>query len=115
MTLSGCFIALAMLAESPYLAAVVLAGGAGTLYLAQSVFWSVSADLAGASAGAVSGVMNMGAQIGGAATAMLTPVIARHFGWPASFLATTAMCLAGAAAWLTVNPSARLKTPSAPV
>jgi ACS family glucarate transporter-like MFS transporter len=110
MTLSGCFIALAMLAKDPHLAAVVLAGGAGTLYLAQSAFWSVSADLAGSSAGSVSGVMNMGAQVGGATTALLTPLIAGHFGWPASFLATTTMCLAGAAAWLLVDPSASLKT-----
>jgi ACS family glucarate transporter-like MFS transporter len=113
MALSGCFIALAMLAESPQLAAVVLAGGAGTLYLAQSVFWSVSADLAGSSAGSVSGVMNMGAQVGGASTALLTPLIAGHFGWSASFLATTAMCLVGAAAWLLVDPSATLKTGTA--
>jgi ACS family glucarate transporter-like MFS transporter len=113
MTLSGCVVALGMLAKNPYLAAVVLAGGAGTLYLAQSAFWSVSADLAGGSAGSVSGVMNMGAQIGGAVTAVLTPLIAGHFGWPASFLATTAMCLAGAAAWLLVNPSASLKTRTA--
>jgi ACS family glucarate transporter-like MFS transporter len=113
MALSGCFIGLAMLARSPQLAAVVLAGGAGTLYLAQSAFWSVSADLAGSSAGSVSGVMNMGAQIGGAVTAVLTPLIAGHFGWPASFLATTTMCLAGAAAWLLVNPSASLKTRTA--
>ncbi|HMD70899.1 MAG TPA: MFS transporter [Bryobacteraceae bacterium] len=114
MSLSGCIIALGMLAKNPYLAAVVLAGGAGTLYLAQSAFWSVSADLAGSSAGSVSGVMNMGAQIGGAVTAVLTPLIAGHFGWPASFLATTTMCLAGAAAWLLVNPSASLKTRTAP-
>jgi ACS family glucarate transporter-like MFS transporter len=113
MALSGCFIALAMLVESPQLAAVVLAGGAGTLYLAQSSFWSVSADLAGGSAGSVSGVMNMGAQVGGATTALLTPLIAGHLGWPASFLATTFMCLAGAVAWLLVNPSASLKTRSA--
>jgi len=114
MGLSGCFIALGMLAQNPYVAAVILAGGAGTLYLAQSVFWSVSADLAGSSAGSVSGVMNMGAQIGGAATAILTPLIKTHFGWPASFLAAAVMCLAGAVAWLLVDPSAKLKSPVAP-
>jgi ACS family glucarate transporter-like MFS transporter len=110
MTLSGCFIALGMLAKNPQLASLILAGGAGALYLAQSSFWSVTADLAGSSAGSASGVMNMGAQLGGVATASLTPLIAAHFGWPASFLTTTALCLAGAAAWLLVDPSAGLKT-----
>jgi ACS family glucarate transporter-like MFS transporter len=113
MALSGCFIALGMLARNPQLAALVLAGGAGTLYLSQSSFWSVSADLAGSSAGSVSGVMNMGGQLGGAATALLTPLIAVHFGWTASFLTTTALCLAGAAAWLLVDPAASLKTRTA--
>jgi hypothetical protein len=56
--------------------------------------------------------MNMGAQVGGATTVLLTPLIAGHLGCPASFLATTFMCLAGAAAWLLVDPSASLKTRS---
>jgi ACS family glucarate transporter-like MFS transporter len=116
MALSGVFIALAMLAKNAQLASLILAGGAGALYLAQSSFWSVSADVGGSSAGSVSGVMNMGCQLGGAATASLTPLIAAHFGWPASFLTATTLCLAGAAAWLLVDPSASLKagTPRPP-
>jgi ACS family glucarate transporter-like MFS transporter len=110
MALSGCFISLAMLARNPQLASLILAGGAGALYLSQSSFWSVTADLAGSSAGSVSGVMNMGGQFGAVVTASLTPLIAAHFGWPASFLTATVLCLAGAAAWLLVDPSASLKT-----
>ncbi|MGP8246207.1 MAG: MFS transporter [Bryobacteraceae bacterium] len=110
MALSGCFIAAAMLAENAQLASLILAGGAGALYLAQSSFWSVTADLAGGSAGSVSGVMNGVGQLGGVVTASLTPLIAVHFGWPASFLTATAFCIAGAAAWLLVDPSASLKT-----
>ena len=110
MGLSACFMALAMLAKSAEMASIILAGGAGALYLAQSSFWSVTADLAGRSAGSVSGVMNMGAQLGGAVTASLTPIIAAHFGWPASFLTATGLCIAGAAAWLAVDPDAVLKT-----
>ena len=47
-------------------AALVLACGAGALYLAQSSFWAVSADVAGEYTGIVGGMMNMGGQIGGA-------------------------------------------------
>ncbi|MGA2195002.1 MAG: MFS transporter [Bryobacteraceae bacterium] len=110
MALSGCFISLAMLARNAQLASLILAGGAGALYLSQSSFWSVTADLAGSSAGSVSGVMNMGGQFGAVVTASLTPLIAAHFGWPSSFLTATVLCLAGAAAWLLVDPSASLKT-----
>jgi ACS family glucarate transporter-like MFS transporter len=86
------------------LAALVLAGGAGALYLAQSAFWAISADMGGASAGTVSGIMNMGCQIGGVCTASLTPVIAHSFGWAASFTVAAAVCLIGAIAWLFVDP-----------
>lgn len=90
-------------------ASLVLACGAGALYLSQSSFWSVTADFAGTFAGVVSGAMNMGCQIGGAVTATLTPLIAAHFGWEASFMTATALAVLGAAAWLLVDPAARLE------
>jgi ACS family glucarate transporter-like MFS transporter len=89
-------------------ASLVLACGAGALYLSQSCFWSVTADFAGTFAGVVSGAMNMGCQIGGAVTATLTPLIAAHFGWQASFSTATVLAVVGAAAWFLVDPDARL-------
>jgi ACS family glucarate transporter-like MFS transporter len=106
--LAGVFVASGALAENARVASIILAGGAGTLYLAQSSFWSVTADLAGHSSGSVSGFMNMGAQIGGAVTAQLTPWIARDFGWTASFLVAAGLCVVGSAAWLVVDPQYRL-------
>jgi MFS transporter, ACS family, glucarate transporter len=110
ITLAAVFLVLGAEVESARLASVVLAGGAGALYLAQSSFWSVTADLAGPSSGSVSGFMNMGAQAGGWLTAWLTPLIAKHFGWTASFLVAAALCLTGAVAWLFVDPKRTLKT-----
>ena len=98
------FLALGSQVESARLASVVLAGGAGALYLAQSSFWSVTANIAGTSSGSVSGFMNMGAQVGGALTASLTPWIADNFGWTASFLVAAVLCAFGALAWLVVDP-----------
>ena len=102
--LCAVFIALATQVASAELASIVLAGGAGALYLSQSSFWSVSADIGGKSAGSVSGFMNMGGQLGGALTASLTPAIAGKFGWTASFLVASGLCAAGALAWLLVHP-----------
>jgi ACS family glucarate transporter-like MFS transporter len=100
----AAFIAFGTQVESARLASLVLAGGAGALYVSQSSFWSVSADIGKESAGLVSGFMNMGGQLGGALTASLTPAIASHFGWTASFLVAAGMCAAGALAWLPVQP-----------
>jgi len=104
LSLAAVFLAVATQVESAQVASIVLAGGAGALYLAQSAFWAVTADIAGKSAGTVSGLMNMGAQVGGAVTASLTPWIADRFGWTPSFLVAAGLCLAGSLAWLLVNP-----------
>ncbi len=105
---AAVFIALGTQVENARLAAVVLAGGAGALYLSQSSFWAVTAEIAGPSAGTVSGIMNMGGQLGGALTASLSPWIAREFGWSASFLTAAGLCAIAACAWFLVDPARRL-------
>jgi ACS family glucarate transporter-like MFS transporter len=98
------FVWLATQVADARIAALVLAGGAGALYFAQSAYWALSADIGGRSAGMLSGVMNMGSQIGGAVTAYITPVIANAYGWTASFGAAAVVCLCGAVAWWFVDP-----------
>jgi ACS family glucarate transporter-like MFS transporter len=85
-------------------AALILAVGAGVLYLAQSGFWAVAADIGQENTSVASGIVNMGAQIGGASVAAFTPVIAKHFGWGMSFDVAAALAFAGGLAWLAINP-----------
>ncbi len=108
IAIAGIFLVFGAHVQSARLASVVLAGGAGALYLSQSSFWSVTADIAGRSSGTVSGLMNMGNQIGAAITASLTPWIAARFGWSASFLVAAALCVVGASSWLLVDPTKSL-------
>jgi len=110
MAVASVFIACGAQVQGARLASIVLAGGAGALYLSQSSFWSITADIAGRSAGSVSGFMNMGGQIGGAVTGSLTPWIASRYGWNASFLMASALCLVGAMSWLMVDPGRTLGT-----
>jgi ACS family glucarate transporter-like MFS transporter len=102
--LAAVFLVLGSQVRSPQLAGVILAGGAGALYLSQSSFWSVSVDIAGHSSGVFSSIVNMGGQIGGAVTASLTPWIAQHFGWTTSFGISAALAVFGALCWMTVHP-----------
>ena len=109
--LAALLLVLGSHASSARLASLILAGGAGALYLAQSSYWSVTADIAASSAGSASGFMNMGAQLGGAVTAVLTPVIAAYLGWTYPFVVAATLSSLGALAWLAVDPSRILAHP----
>ena len=91
--------------RNPAAAAVILACSAGVIFIAQSIFWAVTADIAGEHVGVVSGLMNMGGQAGGVCTASLTPLIAAHFGWQMSFVTAAAIAALGAAAWFAISPT----------
>jgi hypothetical protein len=78
IALADGFIALGSQVASASVKSVVLAGGAG---------------------------VNMGAQLGGALTASLTPAI---LGWTASFLVAAGLCLAGIT-WFLVDPEVTLE------
>jgi ACS family glucarate transporter-like MFS transporter len=109
LLLTALFLILGSMAQSAGAATIILAGGAGAIYLAQSAYWSVTADFAGPHAGVVSGVMNMGCQVGGAITASLTPWIAAQFGWTSAFFTAAALAVIGAFAWLLVDPKRTLE------
>jgi ACS family glucarate transporter-like MFS transporter len=104
LVLTAVFLSFGSQVQSAGLASIVLAGGAGALYLSQSSFWSVTADIASGSSGSVSGFMNMGNQFGGALTASLTPFLASRFGWTTSFFVAACLSVVGAVAWLFVDP-----------
>lgn len=104
LLLTAVFLIFGSRASDALAASVILAGGAGALYLSQASYWAVSADFAGRYTGIVSGVVNMGAQVAGAITASLTPWIAARFGWPAAFYVAAGFAVFGALAWLCVNP-----------
>jgi ACS family glucarate transporter-like MFS transporter len=108
LALTAAFLILGSQAQSVRIASLVLTGGAGALYVAQSSFWSVSADISAGSSGSVSGFMNMGAQFGGAVTTVLTPWIAEHYGWTLPFVVAAVLASLGALAWFFVDPERKL-------
>lgn len=114
MLAAGIFVALGAYIHSAGMASLILAGGAGALYLSQSSYWALSADFGGTSSGIISGLMNTGAQTGSAITASLTPLLARYFGWTSSFLAAAAFCWLGAILWLTIRPDRVAKVEMSP-
>ncbi len=107
LAFTAALLVLGSRAEHAIAASILLACGAACLYLSTNCYWAVAADLAGEFAGVVSGIMNMGAQLGGACTASLTPLIASRYGWAMSFFVAALLITAGGLAWLVVNPQRR--------
>jgi len=108
--LAGVFLIIGSHAQDTVVAVLVLAGGAGALYLGQATYWAVAADYGGPFTGVISGLVNMGGQIAGAATASLTPYFASRYGWETAFYVAAAISFVCIFPWFFVNPDRRLHT-----
>jgi len=100
----GLFLFLGSRTDDPLLATIILAGGVGALYLTQSSYFAVAADMAGGHTGILAGWINSFNQIAGAITASATPWLAGKYGWAAAFYVAAGFAVIGALAWLTVDP-----------
>lgn len=109
MGLAAGSIALGAVAESPYLALACLSLGAGWLYFTIGAYWSSTSDLSPTHAGSLSGLMNMGANLGGAISPTLTPWLAHQWGWSASLGLAAFISLLGGIMWLRIRPGDGLR------
>lgn len=113
MGLAAGSIALGAAVESPYLAIASLSLGAGWLYFTVGAYWSSMSDLSPTHVGTLSGLMNMGANLGGAISPTLTPWLAQQWGWGASLGLAAFIALLGGILWLRIKPGDGLARDSA--
>jgi MFS transporter, ACS family, glucarate transporter len=104
MSFSGLAVAIGGYADSPWLAVASLSLGGGWLYFSVGAYWASTTDLSKTYAGTLSGLMNTGANLGGALSPTMTPWLADHWGWPVSLLVAALIALAGALMWLMIDP-----------
>lgn len=109
---TAVFLVVGAQVQDTTLAVLVLAGGAGVLYLGQATYWAVAADYGGPHTGVISGLVNMGGQIAGAITASATPWFAVAYGWHWAFYIAAMVAVACAFAWFLVDPNRRLHNAS---
>lgn len=104
MGLAAGSIALGSALESPYLAIASLSLGAGWLYFTIGAYWSSTSDLSPTHTGSLSGLMNMGANLGGAISPTLTPWLAQQWGWSASLGFAAFIAFIGGIMWIRIKP-----------
>ncbi len=105
---AGCAIAAGAFADSSLVAIASLSVGAGCLYFAVGAYWASTSDLSKTHAGVLSGLMNTGANLGGALSPSLTPWMAAQWGWPIALAVAGAVALVGALLWLKIDPAKAL-------
>jgi len=105
MGLSGILTSVGAHTESPAVAAVSLALATAFVLSVEGPFWATMMGLAGPKSGTAGGIMNMGSNVGGLISPVLTPVLAERIGWEnALHIAGLLGCLAGAL-WLGIDPA----------
>lgn len=108
MACAGCAIVVGAFSDSAGPAIASLSLGAGCLYFAVGAYWASTSDLSKTHAGALSGLMNTGANLGGAISPSLTPWLAAQWGWPTALATAGAVAMVGAVLWLKIDAGQRL-------
>ncbi|MBI3679501.1 MAG: MFS transporter [Acidobacteria bacterium] len=81
----------------------------GLCAIADVVFWTAAIEIAGRHVGAACGIMNSGGNLGGFFAPLVTPMLARRFGWAAGLYVGGLMALIGLATWLRIDPERRIE------
>lgn len=92
----------------PRAAVVVLSLGAALTLAAEGPTWASMSEMSGASAGAATGFLNTGSNVGGFFSTLLTPWIAGHFGWPFAFGVASFFSVSAAALWFGIDATSRI-------
>ena len=87
------------LVPQPLLAVVLLALAFGATQLTDGAYWVASMRIGGDQSAAVCGVMNTGGNIVGGFGALMVPLLARAFGWPAAISSGALFAIVGAGLW----------------
>jgi MFS transporter, ACS family, glucarate transporter len=90
-------------AVNPYLAILLLSIGDGLIYAAHATAWATVIDIARGQSGAISGLMNTGANMGGVVSSTLTPILGAALGWIGALSITAALALGSAILWLLIE------------
>jgi MFS family permease len=112
LAVAGAFTVASMVARNPVLTVLCLAVVYGAISFQQSGVFGVCLDIGGENSGAMVGLMNSAAQLGGLGGAVAYGYIVERFGnYDAPFVPMAALLFLGAALWLRIDASRALGAP----
>jgi MFS family permease len=99
----------AALATDAYFSVACLSLSLFFMELMTGPWWAVPSDVAGPHAGTLSGIMNMSANVAGAASPFVFGVLVQNGQWVAPFMISAVILVLGAASWaFLVDPDTRI-------
>jgi len=104
MALSGILISVGAHTASAVIAAISLAFATAFILCVEGPFWAMMMRIAGRKSGTAGGIMNMGSNLGGLISPMLTPIIASLIGWENALHVAAVLAVVGALLWLGIKP-----------
>ncbi len=99
-TLSGVLLMVAAYAPTRLLCVVALCLSVGFLMASEASFWVSATHIAGAQAGAASGLMNTAGIVGGILSTSFVPILVARFSWLVAFGSATSVALACVLLWV---------------
>jgi MFS family permease len=93
-------------------ATVLFALSLGALGVCEGLFWTSATDLGGRLGGFAGAIMNTGGNGVSALAPVITPILAKHFGWESAIGVACAICALGGLMWLGIEPAASDTTES---
>jgi MFS family permease len=106
LTIGALLLYLGVATSDSGAATVLLALAVGSASLCEGPFWAMAIDIGGLQVGAAGGIMNAGGNVGGFISPVLTPLVAKYFGWSWGLSAGSVMVVLGAVASWFVDVSA---------
>ncbi len=107
MGLSGICISIGAHTDNPVIAAIALAGATALVLSVEGPFWAMMMRVSGSRSGRAGGIMNMGSNIGGFISPMLTPWIASRMGWENALHVAAVLSILAASLWILIEPNER--------
>jgi MFS family permease len=112
MSASALLLLLGTRASQPVWIILWFSSALGVLGLAEGAFWSTAVEVGGNRGGLSAAIFNTGGNAGGMLAPVVTPWVSETLalGWQHGIGLGAVVCLAGAAAWIWIEPSAEANT-----
>jgi sugar phosphate permease len=107
MTAGAVLLVLGFRAEKPEWVVFWFALAMAAVGTSEGPFWATAVDLGRSRGGTAAGIMNTGCNLGGLVAPVVTPWVAKLFGWNSAIGLASAVCLVGVAAWCWIDPTRR--------